>query len=61
MGFGFQDIMDWSGGGESSDEYGNGGILSALENIGVNFAAGAAPPCSRAGQGPSLPLARRSA
>jgi len=42
MGFGLQDIADWGGDGSSPDNSGNGGILSALENIGVNFAAGAA-------------------
>src|SRR5712691_2633222 len=34
--------MDFSGGGESPDNGGNQGILSAFENIGLNFAAGAA-------------------
>jgi hypothetical protein len=42
MAFGFQDSMDFSGGGDSPDSSGNTGILSALENVGVNFAAGAA-------------------
>jgi hypothetical protein len=42
MSFGLQDIMDFGGDGSSPDNSGNSGILSALENVGVNFAAGAA-------------------
>src|SRR5712692_1639779 len=42
MAFGLQDIMDFGGDGSSPDSSGNGGILSALENIGLNFGAGAA-------------------
>lgn len=42
MSFGLQALNDWGGDGSASDDTGNSGILSALENIGVNFAAGAA-------------------
>jgi|SRR5579859_1617742 len=42
MAFGLQDSMDFGGTAESFDSNGNDGIVSALENIGVNAAAGAA-------------------
>lgn len=42
MAFGLQDSMDFGGTQEAFDSTGNSGIISDLENIGVNFAAGAA-------------------
>lgn len=42
MAFGLQDLSDFGGDGSAPDSSGNSGIVSALENIGVNFAGAAA-------------------
>ena len=42
MAFGLQDSMDFGGTAENYDSNGSDGIFYALENIGVNFASGAA-------------------